>query len=262
MKNLIFIEGVSGTGKSTTAVKLHEALNRNGYQAGFHLESDSDNPIDLCWFAYLAKSEFQRLIQAYPTFADDLAARSITENDYVLVQYQNQQTKFYSPELYEYLKKREACYKPAAPVPIDAFTVIFQNRWRRFVDCGHAERDYAVFDGAFLHHPINDLLRNYAASDEQLLKHMKTILQMITLLNPVVYYLSSDNVEERLKKARQSRGQNTATTDQIYFWENRKRCDLLMLENLPMESHIINVTQDNWDDVVQNIWTTTIATGY
>lgn len=262
MKNLIFIEGVSGTGKTTTAAKLHEALNRNGHQASCHLEGDTDNPIDLCWFAYLTKSEFQKLILAYRPFADELAARSIAENDYVLVQYQNRQTMFYTPELYEYLKKREACYKPAAPVPIDAFTAIFQNRWRRFLDSDHAECDYAVFDGAFLHHPINDLLRNYDASDEELFKHMKTILQMITPLNPVVFYLSSENVEERLRKATLSRGQNAPTMDQICFWENRKRCDLLMLENLPMESHIINLTQDNWDDVVQNIWMTTIATGH
>ncbi len=262
MKRLIFVEGVSGTGKSTTAAKLHEALNSSGYQASCHLEGDSDNPIDLCWFAYLTRSEFQRLILAYPPYADALAAASIVENDYILVQYQNQQTKFYSPELYGYLRNREACYKAAAPIPIDAFTAIFQNRWRRFLDSEHAERDYAVFDGAFLHHPINDLLRNFDASDEQLFKHSKAILQMIAPLKPVVFYLSSDNVEERLRKARQSRGQNAPTPDQIHFWENRKRCDLLMLENLPMESHIIDVTKDSWDGVIQNIWTTAVdATG-
>lgn len=70
MKKLVFVEGVSGVGKSTTAVKLRDALIDHGFQAVCHLEGDADNPVDFFNCAYLTKTEFHsyyRTIRAIHT---------------------------------------------------------------------------------------------------------------------------------------------------------------------------------------------------
>lgn len=40
MRNIVFVEGVSGVGKSTTAVKLCHALIDHGFRAAFYLEGE------------------------------------------------------------------------------------------------------------------------------------------------------------------------------------------------------------------------------
>jgi MoxR-like ATPase len=40
----VFVESVSGVGKSTTAAKLCDAMNTRGYSASCYLEGDADNP--------------------------------------------------------------------------------------------------------------------------------------------------------------------------------------------------------------------------
>lgn len=45
MKNIIFIEGVSGVGKSTTVSALGEKLLNLGYSASCHFEGDPDSPL-------------------------------------------------------------------------------------------------------------------------------------------------------------------------------------------------------------------------
>lgn len=52
MKNLIFIEGVSGVGKSTTTTKLCKKLPESGYTAVCHLEGEIKSPVDLFWVAF------------------------------------------------------------------------------------------------------------------------------------------------------------------------------------------------------------------
>jgi thymidylate kinase len=55
MRKIVFVEGVSGVGKSTTVVKLCDALIDHGFRAAFHLEGDADNPVDLVNCAYLTR---------------------------------------------------------------------------------------------------------------------------------------------------------------------------------------------------------------
>jgi len=62
MKNIIFIEGVSGVGKSTTVTLLSKKLRDTGYLVSRHLEGDPDSPLDLCWASYLTKSEYDTLL--------------------------------------------------------------------------------------------------------------------------------------------------------------------------------------------------------
>lgn len=253
MKNLIFIEGVSGVGKSTTAAKLCGALHDRGYTASCHLEGDPDNPLELCWFAYLTKPEFEWLKEAYPAFVVRMVKNSIADDDYTLVQYRTKITRYYSPEIYEYLKEREVCYKPSVPVPFTKFTEVFQNRWRRFCENDFTKRDYTIFDGALLHHQINDLIRNYAASDDEITEHLTVLFQTIVPLNPIIIYLSAENVGDCLIKANKSRGQAIATDKQIKFWENRKRIDLAVIEKLAIESHIIDISKGNWETAIDAI---------
>ena len=250
MKKLVFIEGVSGVGKTLTAKKLCGALQGLGHAACAYLEGDYDNPLELCWFAHLTKAEFDKLIKSHPEASTELIAKSVFEKDYVLTQYQTKESRFFPAEIDRCLRAREVCYKPQTPVPLQRFTEIFQNRWARLRENGLVKQmDYVLFDGALFHHQINDLLRNYSAGEEEIARHLAVLLQTVKELDPLLIYLSAPDVKARLDEARISRKQPPATTEQLAFWENRKRMDLTVGKRLTIEPHTIPVTGDDWEAV-------------
>ena len=180
MNRVVFIEGVSGVGKTTTTTLLSEKLQNTGYRVDCYLEGDSGNPLDPFGGTYPPKISiakfFETYLQCWQTFMED---------------------KF--------------------------------------------DNDFMIIDGTLLHHKINDLIREYSASDEAIANYLSNLVTIIKPLNPILFYFSSDNVSERLIQARISRKQSTPTIDRIDFWENRKRVDLFVLERLPIKTQIINV---------------------
>lgn len=87
MKNIIFIEGVSGVGKTTTVTLLAKKLQDIGYSVSYHLEGEPDSPLDLCWVAYMSKSEYEILLNTYTNFAKELSKNITSIGDGILLQY-------------------------------------------------------------------------------------------------------------------------------------------------------------------------------
>lgn len=70
MTELVFIEGVSGVGKSTMVRMLSEELKAYGYNVKSYVEFDYNNPIDFYCTAYLSAEEYERLITKYVSVVD------------------------------------------------------------------------------------------------------------------------------------------------------------------------------------------------
>lgn len=253
MKNIIFIEGVSGVGKSTTVNRLGERLHSLGFSVKCHIEGDPDSPLDLCWAAYLTKSEFADLLAKYPVFAGEFHKNVIYQGEYVLLRYQVGQTELYSQELHTELHKKEFCYNPGNIAPLSKFTEVFLNLWSRYAQCEEIKCDYALFDASLVSHMTNDLARNYNASIDEMVNHLEALIQSVRSINPIVIYLSSQDVRARLIKARKSRGQSSPDHEQIEFWEKRKQMDMLVLPKLSVESHVMDISNDNWNSVIAEI---------
>ena len=246
MKKLVFIEGVSGAGKSATAVRLRDALNDHGFRAVCHLEGKADNPVDFFNCAYLTKAEFLQLLQNYPSDRYTLINNSVQEADYVLVRYGDCNTAYFAPPVFDVLKSHEGFYKPVNPISIDKYTKVFIDCWRRFLRSDQGNKDFAIFDGSFLFHRANDLIQNYNATAEMIAAHLKALLSVMALYNPLLFYLSAKDVGARLIQARKSRGQATATDTQIAFEVERKSQQMQILELLPLKAHIFDISS-GWE---------------
>ncbi|ACV61561.1 hypothetical protein Dtox_0642 [Desulfofarcimen acetoxidans DSM 771] len=253
MTCLIFIEGVSGVGKSTTAKKLCEALNVRGDSADCYLEGNVDNPVDLFCCACLSKPEFTALLQNYPNEAEHLLKNSIQESDYVLVRYADTNAPFFAPPLLDALKVREGFYRPQNPITPEQYTQVYTDCWRRFISQNQVKSDYMIFDGSFLYHRANDLIQNYNATNGMIASHLTSLLAVMSPYGPLLYYLSSEDVGERLAKARESRGQTLATAERIAFEEERKNRQMQILGILPIQAHIIDVSDENWSASLNRI---------
>lgn len=247
MKNLVFLEGISGAGKSTLVTRLCQKLAANGYRAIAYMEGDIYSPLDLFWSALLTRTEYEQILYNYPDYVCDISRNSIFLTDYVLVRYQDLIKRYFSAELYKILKSHEFCYHPAHPQPLAQYTQVFSELWQRFATVDHAVRDYVVMDGSLMHHQINDLMCNYGASEDDIVQHLAVLLQAVRSLSPIVFYLSSQNAEKQLTEVWESRGKAAPTAETTAFWLHRKSMDLRVLDRLDVESHHLDVTNNEWD---------------
>ena len=146
------------------------------------------------------------------------------------------------------------------PISLHEFTRVYKSVWDSFTKNTNSEYEYLLFDGSLFHHPINDLMRNYNISKEQAISHVKSLIEVVIPLNPLVVYLSSENVAERLKKARECRKQSSPSDEYIQFWKERKQMDLAVMQQISKPYDIHDVSQENWDSLIDTIVTHILET--
>jgi len=173
MTNIFFVEGVSGVGKTTAVETLCRELGKSGIPAQCFIEGDPSNPVDLFGCAYLTPGEFAGILGQYPHDAGKLLGHSTRTDSYALVRYRDMSADYFHPPLLDFLREREGFYKPKNPMPLDAYTRVFVDCWKRYLASSEI---FAIFDGPFLYHRINDLTRNYGADDDQIVAHLIALL--------------------------------------------------------------------------------------
>jgi GrpB-like predicted nucleotidyltransferase (UPF0157 family) len=195
---LVFVEGVSGVGKTTLALKLNDALKGMGHSVKCYLEGDADNPIDFLWTKHMPKE-----------------------------------------------------------VTLAEYARMYTKAWKDFARRANGQSDYIIFDGSLLHHPINDMMRNFNAPIARICKHIDALAQAVGSLRPLIIYLSCGNVAEGLAKANETRNQPPRTPKQIQFWQKRGENDLAVLQRLrlPVSYDIFDITGENWDSHFNDIIT-------
>lgn len=165
--------------------------------------------------AYLTAEDFAGVLKQYPHEADRLLEHSTRTDDYALVRYRDRNTDHFQGQLLAWLREHEGFHRPAHPIPLDCYTKVFIDCWRRYLATGAMVEDIAIFDGSFGYHRMNDLMNNYGASDDQIVEHLNALLSVMLPHRPYLFYLSAQDVGQRLTEARKARGEAPATAERI-----------------------------------------------
>ena len=84
MPKILFIEGVSGVGKSTLVSRLTERLRGQGYSVKNWVEFDFTNPIDFYCTAVVSSGEYEDLCRRYPASVEALRRYTVAADDDIL----------------------------------------------------------------------------------------------------------------------------------------------------------------------------------
>lgn len=248
---IIFVEGISGVGKSTAVEKLGALLARQGISSRVYLEGDDRNPIDFYCTAYFNLEEYRQLEAGAGGFKEQLTNNTFAIGPVRLVRYFRKGAFLFPEPLLSILRAHELSYNPKVPVSVEEYMRVSQALWKSFAASPCEKAEVMLFDGSLLHHPINDLMRNYGASLSQIAAHINGLAEAVKAYQPEVLYLLSSNVEERLCRAHMSRGQTAPTHGQIRFWEKRREIDLAVMEGLPTPCHQKDISEENWDAILE-----------
>ena len=253
MMELVFIEGVSGVGKSTMVRMLAEELRARGYTIRAYPEFDYTNPIDFYCTACMPDGEYASLFRQYPAEADAIRANTIPAGNMRLVRYFDEDTPLFSEPLLQKMRQWEFCWHPPRPVPLAEYTAIYREVWRNFAASADSSFDFILFDGSLLHHPINDMMRNYGITGEQAVLHVQTLLDALGEIPRRIFYLQTKNIGAQLCRAHHDRGQKPPTEGEIAFWEARYRNDMTVLAAVRETLARFDVSDEGWNAAQERI---------
>jgi energy-coupling factor transporter ATP-binding protein EcfA2 len=197
---LIMVEGLPGSGKSTTAQLINDILTENNIHPKLYLEGNVDHPADYEFASFFTKAEFTKLLQEHSSFQDQLLKQAeAVQEGYILyrpklseeigeVNITNSfQNKLWEHDLYE--------------LPLEINMNLIIEKWKRFSAKALASDDTYIFECCFIQNPVTIGMIKYGAAQELVLKYVEGLAEAIKPLNPVLVYVNQEDVSYSFKKA-------------------------------------------------------------
>jgi hypothetical protein len=254
---LILVEGIPGSGKTTTARFVCDWLEQRGRNPALFLEGDWDHPADFESVACLDASEYAEIRARFPKQADFLARYARYEREAWFLSYrriQHEHGEHLSAALFEALARFEIY-----DLPPEKHTQLLLQRWQSFAARAAAEDVTYVFECCFLQNPTTTLLARHNLPVETIRRHIWALAEIVRPLQPRLIYLVQTDVRATLERARYQRPQEWVDgvtwylTEQEYgkaiglsgyegvidFYATRQALELEILQTLPLASIVV-----------------------
>lgn len=184
MAQLIMVEGLPGSGKSTTAEFLRGWLSERGHDVAHFPEGRTDHPVDFEQVAALSTEEFIGLVGGFPAQADDLMRSVERSGDAWLVRYG--QRRGWPCELRDRLAQRDVYDGEITP---DLHRRVLTESWDAFGDrAAHGDELY-LFECVVLQNPMCALMARFDQSIDVIEAHVRQLTDSVAALNPAIVYL-------------------------------------------------------------------------
>ena len=276
MKNrLILIEGIPGSGKTTTARKVKEYFEDRGQKVKLFTEGDA-HPADMAWNAYVPINEYKVLLENNPKYAEIIKQYAQVEKEYVLIAYTKLGLTPGENELMKYFEEHEIY---DGRVDLETFKTLHLKRWQEFGE-NLDDDTIVVFECAYLQNHVNELMGFHNKEVDFIVDYMISLIKTVEKLNPKLVYLTQQNIFETIDRVAKERVSPDKTKWQdwidlvtkyvenskygrinelkgvqgvIDFFEGRKKIELAVIEKLPIEKAIIDNPEYNWDEVLNKV---------
>lgn len=210
---LFLVEGLPGSGKTTTAEALTRLLQEQQTDTCLHIEGDLNHPADYESVAYLTMDEWTNFQKEYDLL--DVLQFAEMFNGYVLVSYRQWQSEQDVPEAALAFLQARDIYE----LPFELHQSLIFKKWEAFVAQALKTDATYVFECCFLQNPLTMGLIKYDLSEATLQAYIERIATIIEPLQPVLVYVDQSDVERSFRKALQERPTEWADGFVSYYTE-------------------------------------------
>lgn len=200
---LILIEGLPGSGKSTTAKLVYDSLREKNIPADIYLEGNLDHPADYDGVAFFTEHEFMQLLNGYSDFREMIIHYSDHRGEGHFVSYQKLKmaeegkisdelmNAFYKKDIYE--------------LPLDLHIKLITESWRAFGDMAAKGSKTYIFECCFIQNPVTTGFIKHNASYGVTMNYVQGLTDAIKKLNPLLIYVDQEDIPFTFKKALKER---------------------------------------------------------
>lgn len=200
---LILIEGLPGSGKSTTASLVGEVLTEAGISCQVFQEGNLHHPADFDGVAAISHAEYHNLVAMYPMHVEAITHTSLLDGDVYVVHYRMLEEEYgmvFSPDTKKLLVARDV-YE----LSLEVNRELVKRNWERFVASAKEQAAVFVFECNFIQNPVTIGMIKYGAETSLVESYIKDIETILLPLDPVLLYVDQSDIEASFTKAFQER---------------------------------------------------------
>lgn len=212
---LILIEGLPSTGKTTNARLIHIQLERNNTNAEWIHEIAMPHPLLFFDEAVLTYDGYRQLKKSFPKAAGTLNTLAVYRKNSVgfhLHEIQWNCIDEIGEDAYMALSKYDVWN-----CPLDTYKQYAIDKWTHFIDNAPGKKVYIIDSAIFQYQIFRFLFDNKPY--EELQSFVDQITEIISPLKPCLIFLHRNNAEESINNLENDRG----TSYLEYIWERDKK---------------------------------------
>jgi len=190
---LIIIEGLPGSGKSTTAQIVYDILKHKGINTELYSEGNYNHPADFDGVAYFNSEDFNILQQIHPKSRDVLNKIKIKYYNGYLIPYKEAIEELqmtFEGEMFNDITKNDI-YE----LPVEIHTELIISRWNEFVNNYINENKVVIFECCFIQNTVTVSMVKNNSSKDVTMSYINSLAEKIVPLEPVLIYVEQEDIK-------------------------------------------------------------------
>lgn len=200
MKNtqLIIVEGLMGTGKTSTASFIGKYVEQQHRKASIFLEGDLDHPVDFEGVACLNEQEYNLLLHQFAYDQQCIQQMVRVEGYNYFFSYKKAKQILqdtFADDLYTYIATYDI-YE----LSLARHCELMLQSWRDFAERLVSTDEVVIVECCFFQNPMCMLLAKNNAEQTVITEYILELSDIIKPLQPVLIYLYQENIRQTLHK--------------------------------------------------------------
>jgi hypothetical protein len=196
---LIIIEGLPGSGKSTVAQLVSEILADKGVEALMFQEGNLEHPADYDGVSFYRQDEFNQLLSDHEGFKEILESRAVKHRSDFLIPYRKIKNECGSDFPDELLQ--EIFTRDIYELPFDQNVRLITEKWNGFKEDNLLSNSIHIFECCFIQNPLTIGTVKYNIPKEEVINYVLQLEDVVKPLNPLLIYIDQKDIKSTFEKA-------------------------------------------------------------